>query len=124
MVQIRVDHDRFQRLLVGTAGPASRLLERRVVGCTHHEGLNVERHFILRSERDPFRVCEEVGKDLIPVSAVAIRQHPHQRVRIVELLPGSDDLGTVFFKERDLALTESLVRLSIPPLPSRAGSAV
>ena len=80
-------------------------------GCTHHEGLDGERHFVLRSERRPFRVLAEGGKDLVPVSAVAIGQHPHQRVWIIELLPDRDDFCTVFFEERDLALTEALVQI-------------
>ena len=45
------------------------------------------------------------------MGAVAIGQHPDQRVRIIETLPDRDDLGAVVLENLDLFLTEALMEI-------------
>ena len=42
--------------------------------------------------------------------AIAIREHPDERVRIVEVLPDTEDLRAVLDEQRDLLLAEPLVQ--------------
>ena len=45
------------------------------------------------------------------MGAVAIGEHPDQRVRVVQALPRSDDLRAVFLENRDLFFTKALAQV-------------
>ena len=83
------------------------VVERRVISFAHHEDIGLDPHFVLLSECSPFRVGTKRDKDLFPMGAVAIVQHPNQDVRIVEILTDRDDFGSVLLKKLDLFFTEA-----------------
>ena len=49
--------------------------------------------------------------DFLAMGPISIGQHPDQRVRVVQTLPDSDNLGAMLLKNGHLLLTEPLVQV-------------
>src|SRR5262245_50214940 len=91
-------------------------LHRRVVRRTQQEGVGLQRYEILLPQGIPFRILAEGVPDLLAVCAIAICEHPDERIRIVEALPDTEDFRAMLGEQGDLLLAEPLVQFVDPAL--------
>ena len=83
---------------------------------------------VLVPQRRPLRVGVELRPDIVTMRAIAIRQHPDERVGIAHVLPDADDLGAMLLKIATSCSRNRWCSSLMPPLkfavPTRLWSTV